>query len=227
MFSPDTLFFLAENRFNNSREWFNEHRADYNRLVFEPLRDLAVALAPTVTEIDEEIVTIPAVDKAISRIWCDLRFSKGKMLFRDSQWISFRRYKKEYPGWPEFFFVVTANSFFYGCGYYCTSPDTMAAVRHLIMEDHPKFRTAKKDLEALPEVELTGEKYKRTKFPQYSLELQNWLDRKTLCFMYKANDINELYAPDLAQKVKQVYQKLAPVYKFLTYAENYARDHKE
>ncbi len=227
MFSPDTLFFLAENRFNNSREWFNEHRGDYNRFVFEPLRDLAIQLAPTVLKIDQEIVTIPAVDKAISRIWCDLRFSKGKMLFRDSQWISFRRYKKEYPGWPEFFFVITSGSFIYGCGYYCTSPETMAAVRKLIMEQHPKFIAAKKAYDSLHDVELAGDKYKRTRFPQYSEELQKWLNQKTLCFMYKPTDINELYAPDLAEKVKKTYEKLAPVYDFLTYAEEYARNHKE
>jgi MoxR-like ATPase len=43
MFTPKTLEFLAFNRFQNSREWFLEHKNEYVQHVQNPLIELGVS----------------------------------------------------------------------------------------------------------------------------------------------------------------------------------------
>lgn len=94
MFSPQTFDFLMENRFMNSKEWFLEHKPVYNEYVLKPLTELAIEMAPSIEMLDPAIVTTPKINKVLSRIYRDTRYSKDKMLFRESIWLSFKKDKK-------------------------------------------------------------------------------------------------------------------------------------
>ena len=109
MFSPETLDFLATNRFMNSREWYAEHKPDFKQYVLQPMIDLVEALTPTLESIDDRIVTEPKVDKTISRIYRDMRRAHGAF-YREVMWLTFKRDKRMFPGYPEFFFVF--NNFY-------------------------------------------------------------------------------------------------------------------
>ena len=78
MFSPTGLDFLIENRFNNSKEWFHEHKHIYDEYVLKPLAQLSVDMADTIAAMDDRIVTAPKINKTLSRIYRDTRFSKDK-----------------------------------------------------------------------------------------------------------------------------------------------------
>ena len=43
-FSREALDFLMENKLRDSKEWFREHRKDYDRLVLLPMRQLVLEL---------------------------------------------------------------------------------------------------------------------------------------------------------------------------------------
>ncbi|MBO5280725.1 MAG: DUF2461 domain-containing protein [Clostridia bacterium] len=220
MFSSKTLKFLAENRGMNSREWFEAHRGEYEEYLQKPLRELAEALAPTVAELDGQIIVTP-ISKSLSRIWCDVRFSKG-MLYRESQWVSFKRDKHEFERYPEFFMVFTSKDFFYGCGYYCASADAMESARRLILSGHESFLKAKAVIDGQERFFDSGDRYKRSKYPEYSEEMREWLDRKNFCFMRRP-DIKELFAPDLAETLKADFKMLKPLYDFFITAETLAK----
>ena len=49
-FSRKTLEFLVENRLNDSRDWYMEHKGEYEQFVYEPLRCLVTALTPRYAE---------------------------------------------------------------------------------------------------------------------------------------------------------------------------------
>ncbi|MBQ7292826.1 MAG: DUF2461 domain-containing protein [Clostridia bacterium] len=219
MFSPNTLRFLAENRGMNSREWFEAHRGEYEEYLQKPLRELAEELAPTVAKLDSQIVVTP-ISKSLSRIWCDVRFSKG-MLYRESQWISFKRDKREFVQYPEFFMVFTPKEFFYGCGYYQASAEAMQSARRLILQGHESFVKAKTAIDSQNRFVDTGDLYKRSKYPSESEELRMWLDRKNFCFMRRP-DIKELFASDLADVLKKDFEMLKPLYDFFITAETLA-----
>ncbi len=221
MFSTKTLAFLAENHAMNSREWFVAHKAEYEAYVLSPLRELMRALAPVITEIDGQAVTIPAVDKTISRIWCDVRFSRG-MLFREQQWLSIRRDKKQFPGWPEFFMVFSPHEFFWGCGYYRASVETMEEVRRMILEGDPRFGAAKAAFEAHGALTHGGDRFKRTRYPSYPEDIRAWLDQKSICVVRRA-ELSELFDPKLAETMSASFRAMSPIYQFLIHAEELVR----
>ncbi len=124
MFSAQSFDFLMENRFMNSKEWFYEHKHIYDEHVLKPLTELAIEMAPTIEMLDSTIVTTPKINKVLSRIYRDTRFSKDKSLFRESVWLSFKKDKKEFRHYPEFFVVINPQMLMYGCGYYYMMPET-------------------------------------------------------------------------------------------------------
>ena len=88
-FSPHSLAFFEALAGNNSKLWFDAHRAEYERYLLEPLKALVTDLAAPLLAIDPELVIIPAVDKTISRIYRDTRFSRNKSPYKTCLWITF------------------------------------------------------------------------------------------------------------------------------------------
>ncbi len=223
MFTQKTFDFLIQNYINNSKTWFLEHKNEYHEYVLTPLTELAIVLGPTLEAIDGQIITEPKVDKTISRIYRDIRFSKNKTLYREEMWLSFRRDKKAFPGYPEFFFVVTPNEFLYGCGYYAAASNVMDCIRNLILDQNPMFLAAQNAYEGQSEFVIEGDLYKKSKYPQQPESIRAWLDRKSICFMVKSKDFSELFSDRLHTKVMSIYKQMEPIYQFLVYAEQKTR----
>lgn len=223
MFSAQTFDFLMENRFMNSKEWFHEHKNIYDEYVLKPLTDLATEMAPTIETLDPTIITIPKINKVLSRIYRDTRFSKDKTLFREAMWLSFKKDKKEFPHYPEFFVVLTPQKLLYGCGYYYMKPETVKAMRELIEENHPVWQKALKSYEKQNVFTLEGDAYKRSKYPDYPENIRNWLDRKEVCCTHYSTDFDLVFSDKLGQKLCEDLVLMKDVYDFLILAENRAR----
>lgn len=223
MFSAQTFDFLIENRINNSKEWFQAHKDIYNEFVLKPLTQLSVDMGDTISAMDEKIVTIPKINKTISRIYRDTRFSKDKSLFRESMWLSFKRDKKEFPHYPEFFVVMNPQMLFFGCGYYWMEPKTMEKVRELVLSDHPAYIKAQKAYDNQSVFRLEGDYYKRTKYPDESAKKREWLDKKSICFTHYSTDFSLVFSDNLADCLCKNLVLMKDVYDFLILAENMAR----
>ena len=53
-FTEETLSFLMENHIMDSREWFHEHKAEYEEYVVRPMAELFELIAPAMLKIDPE-----------------------------------------------------------------------------------------------------------------------------------------------------------------------------
>ncbi len=219
MISEKTLLFLAENRFNNSREWFQTHREEYEKYVSGPLKALAAELGGVVSGIDPEIITVPSRNGTLSRVHRDTRRVRDGMLYRENMWLSFKRDRKARPACAEFFLVITQTEFFYGCGYYMTSSEVMNALRSLIIARDPLFTEAQKVLSD-GRFAFTDERYKKSRFPDMPEELKMWLDLKNFCLMRRSNDFSVLFSEDFGKTVGEDFLRLAPVYRLLMKAED-------
>ncbi len=211
MFTPETLDFLATNRFMNSRTWYAEHKDEFKRHVLHPLMDMVEFLAPTLEEIDDRILTEPRVDVTISRVYRDMRRAKGEF-YRDYMWLTFKRDKHMFPRYPEFFFVLSPAGFSYGCGQYAATPETLAMLRQMIAADDPLFRKADKALRRQSDYVLDGELYKRSKRPDATPAQRNWIDRKTLCLLHEGDPLSALFREDLARQVAQTFRAMRAGY---------------
>lgn len=76
MFSEKTIEFLKLNKLNNSKEWFNDHKDEYEEYVLLPLKELVYSLTSFMQSVDPLIICDASVNKTISRIYRDIRFSK-------------------------------------------------------------------------------------------------------------------------------------------------------
>ncbi|MBP8640341.1 MAG: DUF2461 domain-containing protein [Oscillospiraceae bacterium] len=218
-FSEESVKFLFENRVVDSKAWFLEHRADYDRLVLDPMRELVNALEPTMLSIDPQLICEPKVGRSISRIYRDTRFSNDKSIFRDVMWCVFIRDKKLYNGLPAFWFEFSPRIFRYGCGYYHASAESMEAMRAMIIADDKSFKAAQKALNKQTVFRLDGEKYKRSRHSEQTAEKREWLDRRDIGFITESEDFDLLFSDALADKLAADFKLLVPMYDFMMAAE--------
>ena len=95
-FSPEAIQFLADLAANNDRAWFQPRKADYERLLKEPLEALVAALAE---RFEARGIPLQADPKrSIFRIYRDTRFSKDKSPYKTNVGASFPWVEAGSPG---------------------------------------------------------------------------------------------------------------------------------
>ncbi len=213
--SKKTIDFLMENRLRDSKAWFDEHRQIYRETVLEPLQQLVGRLGPTMLEIDPQLTVDPSVGKTISRIRRDTRFSKDKSLYRENMWIIFKRgpmYGTEVPG---LYLDFGPDGFEYGGGFYDASPRYMEALRRLVLENGEEFQQAQEALESQQRFRVTGDCYKRPRYPDKPENQRNWLERRKICVNAESVDFDLLFSDSFADFLAEEFRRFAPIYKFL------------
>ena len=155
------------------------------------------------------------MDKTISRIWRDTRYSHDKSLYRENMWVIFRRFRMHEPGWPGLYFELSPEGFSYGCGFYKAVPGFMETVRQMILEKEPLAEKALAAFAGQDQFQLHGEKLKRPRYGGEPSERQEWLNRRNLSVTAESADFDLLFSPNLAETVRQGYEMLAPIYAFL------------
>ena len=179
-FSQESLDFLRKVKKNNSKTWFDNHRDDYETYILYPFRNLVMDLAPLIISIDNHIEVRALVNKTISRIFRDTRFSKDKSLFRDAMWLTFKRPGKDWTvSIPGFYFEITPQRYRYGIGYYTAAPKIMAAFREKIDDDPKAFAKVISFMKSDNRYQLEGEYYKREIPCSHPEPIRAWYRMKT------------------------------------------------
>ncbi|QIQ21827.1 DUF2461 domain-containing protein [Zophobihabitans entericus] len=216
-FSQEGLNFLQTVRLKNDKEWFEEHRPVYEKRVLEPFKLLVEELTPCMLKIDQWFETKPAVNKTISRIHRDTRFSNDKTRYRDRFWLTFKRPSKDWKESPAYFFEIGPDAYRYGLGYYCTSKETMDIFRKEINRDPEAFLNVAKSCKK--PFELVGESYKRPLIKEQPTEIATWYNRKSFAVMVTSHQVEETFSPDLVKRLTKGFQQLVPLYDYLMRVE--------
>lgn len=219
MLTQEAIDLLVINRINDSKSWYDEHKQEIRKVVIEPFFELIESLAPTMLSIDPEIVVEPRVDRTLSRIYRDTRFTKDKSRYRDSIWLYFNRQKKLFPGYPSFFFELKPFLAWWGCGTYRRDDDIAEACRKMILERDPLFLEVKLAYDSQSYFKLDEEdRYKRTRFPDEPEDIRVWLDRRTIYLTHTEEDVTKVFTDDLADRLRKDFLTLVPLYRFLSAA---------
>ena len=214
-FTAKTLDFLFMNKLHNDKIWFIEHRDEYEENVLSPLRALVNEITPGMLSIDPQMICEPKVNKSISRIFRDTRYSNDKSIFRDVMWCHFSRDKKLYDAVPSYFYEFSPRRIRSGCGYYCMTGEAMDNVRQLVLAGGPLFEAANDVVDKSRKFTLIDSKYKRSKFPDKPEKMKQWLDQKEICVLAETTDFEAFFSEKLAGKIIKDFKKLAPVYELL------------
>ena len=215
-FSPKTLKFLRGLKANNNKAWFQAHRTDYEEYVLEPLRNLVTDLGDFMLDIDSYFEITPAVNKTISRIYRDTRFSKDKSPFRSTVWFTFKNQKKD---WTThvcgYFFELSVDSYRYGMGFYNAAPSITSKFREMIDENPKEFLKAISFFAKQKTFVLEGEKYKRIIDKTKSEKIQNWYQRKNMYLVCNRKIDDTLFSSKLVDVLIYGFGLIAPFYHYL------------
>ena len=210
--TPDALWLLAENRFQNSKEFYESKKTAIKEQVLIPMQQICAALADMMEKIDGKISVIPS--RMISRIRRDTRFTKDKTLYREHVWATFVRPKKEFPCSPAFWFEITPQGYTCGVGYYCTTPQLMQAYRDAILADPAAFRRAVRKAERAG-FAFGGESYKKDKPGNVPEDLRTYYNQKDAFVCRENPSLTTLRDAGIIEEFKKGIQKLEPLYHFL------------
>lgn len=219
--SQKSLDFLLQNYVTDDREWFNEHRGDYRRLVVEPLAELVTKMTPGMLTIDSGFITEPKIDRTISRIYRDMRIPQNRTQgrYRPNCWIMFTRDKKLYHGLPAYYMEMDAAGFTYGMGYYQASTDTMRLMREMLLAGEPTAKKALAAFESQDIFSMEGEDFKRPRYGDRPENLRLWLEKKNFSLICQSGDFDLLFSEQLAEALVSRFKAVAPVYDFLCAVE--------
>ena len=215
-FSRKTLKFLRGLKANNNKPWFEAHRTDYNEFVLQPLRDLVTDLGDYMLDIDPRFEITPAVNKTISRIYRDTRFSKDKSPFRSTVWFTFKNRSKD---WMTrvcgYFFELSVDSYRYGMGFYDAAPAIMSKFREQIDENPNEFLKAISFFAKQRTFVLEGEKYKRIIDKSKPEKIQHWYQRKNMYLACNRKIDITLFSRKLAEDLIADFNMISPLYLYL------------
>lgn len=212
-FYPEGLDLLIENRLQNSKPFYDEHKDAIKRLVQQPMADLILEISDAMREIDPLFVLVPS--KMISRVRRDTRYTRDKTLYRDHAWCTFCRPKNGYDARPCYYFEVMPDSWGYGAGYYRANPAELAVLRQFVLREDKRFLDAFDAVRRSGKFELYGEEFKRPKFPDAKPEYQPWLNKKNIGLSYSCTDFGPLFAGTFVDGMLKDLRAIAPFYHFL------------
>lgn len=210
--TADSLFLAAQNRFEDSKIFYEAHKQELKDGFTVPMRQIAAAMSEQMLEIDEMMVTDPV--KMVSRIHRDSRYSKDKHHYRDNLWIMFMRNKHEWYNYPCMWFEVKQDCWAYGVGMFYVDATYLELYRKALLEKPQEF------LNALKKVEKTGARYdpvfyKKPKHGDPIPAVEPYYNIKYMCFIKESRNFEMLETEKLLDELKMAYESFADMYKFL------------
>nr|WP_315418928.1 DUF2461 domain-containing protein [uncultured Pedobacter sp.] len=153
---PSSFEFLSLLKNNNEREWFNDHKADYQQELayIESFAQDLLDLMNT-----HDIIETPSGKKSLYRIYRDTRFSNDKTPYKIHWSGSFKRAGKQRRG-GYYFHIEPGNSFVAG-GFFGPSSQDLKLIRENIAFDAGPLREILNDKTFIASFEtLKGEQLK-------------------------------------------------------------------
>ncbi|MGL1893402.1 MAG: DUF2461 domain-containing protein [Spirochaetaceae bacterium] len=210
-FSIESTTFLKDLLQNNNREWFQDNKERYTNFLINPFKQLVRSLSEYMLTIDPEFVVEPKVDKTISRINKDIRFSKDKTPYKTHIFITFKKKDKDWNSKPAFFLEIGPVSYSYGMGMLMPNPNSMKSIRKYIDTDPEAFETLLNSYSYSDVFKIKGDSYTKKKSP-YSDKINDFYLKKNIFFSKSRSSDDGLYNDDLYKLVIEDFKLIAPLY---------------
>lgn len=205
-FTPETMDFLWGIRMNNNRDWFTQHKSDYVKTLYEPMKALGQAVFQPFLERPGNLLKV-------SRIYRDARMHPPTP-YKESLWLCIRRDVDWWAENPCLYFEITPEGASYGFFYWKPRTATMEDFRRNISAKPDDFLRLIADTEAAAGQPIQAACYKRPK-PTDNPALAPY-------FAWKGEigctrDIapgKALFGPQLAETVGGFFEALTPLYEY-------------
>jgi len=222
-FQPESLHFLIELALNNDRAWFQPRKAEYERLLKEPLESLCAALGE---RFEARGIPLRADVRSPFRIYRDVRFSNDKSPYKTHVSASFPWAPDGAPELPRSrsesvhhvggYFHFEPDEGYVGGGMWHPERPLLEAWRTTVATNAPRVHAAIDDRGFVKEFgEVDGDRLVRTP-PGYAADHTEaaLLKLKDVTFGRRLSD-DEVLSPDLPDILAEAFAKAMPVFRLL------------
>lgn len=214
MIRPSTLTFLKDVSQNNNREWFAEHKGEYE-VARENVLSLAAALLPELAKVDPLIQGDADPKKCLLRIYRDVRFSKNKDPYKSNfgMWFSAHSKGGNDPGY--YLHLQPGNCFLAG-GYWMPDAAHLKLIRQEIDYNSSDFLNIIHDPKFAAKFKLSTENSLKKAPKGYDPEDPNieYLKLKSFEVISKMED-KEFYEPGIVKQMVNAFETIHPLVAFL------------
>ena len=204
-FMPETVDFLWGIRLNNRRDWFLEHKAEYQKYLYEPMKALS-------QEIFAQFQDVPNMDYKLSRIYKDARMHPATP-YKESLWLSMRPADLPWSEQPTLYFEVNPEGYHYGFVLWAPKKDAMERYRQLLTDKPSELPELIRRMEQASGIAFYGEPYYRKK-PCPDPELAPYYNLKNLQFIQHGEPGEIMFSRQLAEVVADTLKSLCPMYEY-------------
>ena len=215
-FSEDTFGYLQALAFNNNREWFETHRADYETTIIQPSLALISDMEGIIKSISPHYQAVAKkVGGSLMRIYRDTRFAKDKTPYKTNIGIQFRHQHSGDVHAPGFYVHLAVGECFAGVGTWHPEASELLKIRQSVA-NHPAEYTSAVEVAAQgSDLTLFGDSLKKVPRgfdPEHPLA--NELRR--IDFLLSANLAPQLYLnAGLVGELEKRFRASVPYMQFL------------
>ena len=215
-FTEATFRFLRALARHNSREWFQQHKADHEEHVRAPFLRLIADLQPDIATISRHYRADPKpVGGSLFRIQRDTRFANDKTPYKTWSGARFFHERGRQIEAPSFYLHVQPGACFLGAGLWHPEADAHRRIRAFILDNPSGWKAAVRTPAFRRRFEFGGESLVRAPrgYPA-DHELIDDLKRKSFAAMAPLDDAVVL-GPRLRRSVATGFAGLAPLVDYL------------
>lgn len=142
-FSDASFKFLRALARNNNKEWFGEHKQQYEDHVRQPFLRLLTDLQPDLALVSEHYRADPkTVGGSLFRIYRDARFSNDKSPYKSWQGARLFHERRKQVAAPSFYIHLQPGHCFVGAGLWHPESPTQRRVRQFIFDNPGSWKAA-------------------------------------------------------------------------------------
>jgi uncharacterized protein (TIGR02453 family) len=215
-FDPSLMHFLNKLEANNDRQWFNDHKQEYEDCVRTPALAFIEQMEHWIRLVSPHYeATAKKVGGSLMRVYRDVRFSKDKSPYKTNVGIQFRHEVGKDVHAPGFYLHISPKEIFLGVGTWHPHPDALRKIREHIVAKPGPYQDAVEHKPFTDYYELAGDKLTRPPRGYDSDHpLIEEIKRKDFIALCRLEE-KELYTEDLCERVASRFGRAQPLQKFL------------
>lgn len=205
-FTPETMDFLWGIRMNNNRDWFTQHKGDYVRTLYEPMKELGQAVFQPFLERPGNLLKV-------SRIYRDARMHPPTP-YKESLWLCIRRDVDWWAENPCLYFELNPEGANYGFFYWKPRTAMLEDFRRNISAKPDDFLKLISDTEAAVGQPVTAECYKRPKPTDNPALIPYFAWKGQIGCTREIAPGDRLFGSQLEEEVSGFFEALTPLYEY-------------
>ena len=205
-FTPETMDFLWGIRMNNNRDWFTQHKGDYVRTLYEPMKELGQAVFQPFLERPGNLLKV-------SRIYRDARMHPPTP-YKESLWLCIRRDVDWWAENPCLYFELNPEGANYGFFYWKPRTSMLEEFRRNISAKPDDFLKLISGTEAAVGQPVTAECYKRPKPTDNPALIPYFAWKGQIGCTREITPGDRLFGSQLEEEVSGFFEALTPLYEY-------------